>query len=398
VEGEAALARVALAVCGEPALARLLGEIFDIIGEYGSLEVRSGRGRDLDREYVEGIYWKGGALSWQMIADQPKGRAEVENPAIFISDLDIQDPEELVPLLKVATAADIRALFLIVGKMSDSAIGLLMANRQAGKLNIIAAKSPGSAISDVAGALQDLAYLTGGTVYADQAGQKLAEIQLADLGRARRAWVDRDYFGIVAGGGDPRALRAHMTRLQTAFGRLADPAERKGVRERIGKLMGGSATLWIGGATEAEITVRQELAERTVEAVRGALLSGAAPGGGVTFLACQPPLRAALAQAATPDERAAYRMLIRALEEPCRALIANAGRDASEVMAEIRQAGTGYGYDVLADRVVEMTASGILDVASVLRSAVARAVSGAALALTTDTLVHHKKPQEALNT
>jgi chaperonin GroEL len=397
VEGQDALARVANTICGEPELARLLGEIFDIIGEYGRLEVRTGRGRDLEREYVEGIYWNSGALSWQMIADKPQGRAELESPAILISDLHIEEPDDLVPLLKVVAEAGIRSLFIIAGRMADTAIGLLMTNRNAGKLDIIAAKAPGISISDVAAALEDLTYLTGGKPFADQAGAKLGQLRVEDLGRARRAWVDRDYFGVVGGAGDPRALREHIGRLRVAFGRISDPEERKKVRERIGKLMGGAATLWIGGATETEMNVRKELAERTAEAVRGAMLEGVVPGGGVALLACRQPLRERLAQAADPDERAAYRILLRALEEPARVLIANAGHDPSEMMAEIRLAGQGHGFDVQAERVVNMAEAGILDAASVLRAAVWRAVNGAGIALTTGALVHRKKPYQTAN-
>jgi chaperonin GroEL len=396
-EGQDALARVASAVCGDPPLARLLGEIFDIIGEYGQLEVRTSRGRDLEREYVEGMYWSGGALSWQMIAEQTDHRAEVENPAILISDLDIKEPQELVPLLTAVAQAGINSLFIIAGRISDSAMSVLLTNRKAGKLDVVAAKAPGIALSDVAGALEDVACLTGGRPFADQAGGGLNHVRVEDLGRARRAWATRDHFGIVGGQGDPLALREHIAKLRTAFGQVTDPDARKKLRERIGKLMGGSATLWIGGATEAEANMRKELAERTAEAVRGALLEGALPGGGVALLACQKPLRDLLARSTDPDERAAYRILIRGLEEPTRTLIANAGYDPSEVMAEIRLAGPGYGFDVLSERVVDMTKAGILDVASVQRSAVWRAVTGAAIALTTGALVHHKKPQQALN-
>ena len=155
--------------------------------------------------------------------------------------------------------------------------------------------------------------------------------------------------------------------------------------------------IWIGGNTEAEVNVRKELAEHTIEAVRGALLAGVVPGGGTALLDCRPALRARLKAATASEERAAYRILIRALEEPARTIIANAGFDVDEVMAEIRQAGRGHGFDVEAEQVVPMASRGVLDSGSALKAAVKLAVLSAGIALTADVLVHHKKPVEATN-
>ncbi|OQA38897.1 MAG: 60 kDa chaperonin [Chloroflexi bacterium ADurb.Bin325] len=397
VEGPQALARVAAAVCGDPPMARLLGEIFDIIGEYGRIEIRTGRGRDLEREYVEGIYWKGGAISRAMTADKPHNRAELQDPRILVSDLELTQPEDVLPVLIAARQAGVRSLLLIARQFADPVLATILVNNKPGEFDILAVKTPGLTIAEIMGILEDMSFLTGARIFSKQGGERLDGIRAEDLGHARRAWADREFFGIVGAQGNPRALRQHIARLKEAHRVVGDLAERKNLRDRIGKLTGGAATLWIGGNTESEVNVRKELAEHTIEAVRGALLAGVVPGGGTALLDCQPALRARLKAATESEERAAYRILIRALEEPARTIVGNAGFDVDEVLAQIRLAGRGHGFDVEAEQVVVMAASGVLDGASALKAAVKLAVLSAGIALTTGVLVHHKKPVEATN-
>lgn len=397
VEGQETIERVALAICGDQELANRLGEIFDIIGEYGWFEVRTGRGRDLEREYVEGVYWEGGALSWRMLDDQPKARAELAAPAIFISDVEFETPEQLAPVLRAAAQAGHKALVIVASKISDRALGLLLANRSVGQMAVLAVKRPGAMAAESAAALEDLARLTGGRPYASQAGADLTQLTAADFGQARLAWANRDHFGIIGGRGDPRGLRDHITALRAAYARLTDPAERKRIRARIGKLMGGSATLWLAAATDSEVKFRVDVAERTAEAVRGALIEGALPGGGVALLACRRPLTGRLEAADDPDEQAALRILLAAVEQPFRTLVRNAGYEPAAIMAMLDDAGPGVGLDVLSGRVTDMVASGVLDPASVQKTAAWRAVTGAALALTTDVLVQHRSPMQEYN-
>jgi len=399
LEGEERLAQIAESICYDPPLAKMLGEIFDIIGEYGQLEILSGHSRELEREYVEGMYWTGGIRSRQMITDHTQFRTEMENAAILISDLKIEDPRQLMPLVEMARQAEIRSLLITAQKLSDSAVSLLLAASQdPSQFQAIAVKARGLAADDQAAAMEDLAILTGGRPFVNAAGYTLSGVKSQDLGRARRVWADRFSFGIVGGKGDPRALRKHIANLRAVFRQAKDPAVRKKLRERIGKLMGGSATLWVGGTTELEIEARKELAERTANVLRGAIMEGVVPGGGVSLLACRPALQRMVDQSTDPDERAAYRILIKALEEPIRTILTNAGHNASEVMAEIKRAGAGYGFDVRSRQVVDMVQAGIFDAASVQKAAVHSAIAGAALALTVDVLIHHKKPEEVIAT
>jgi chaperonin GroEL len=189
-------------------------------------------------------------------------------------------------------------------------------------------------------------------------------------------------------------LRKHQSDLKAAFARAKESEVRQELRERIGKLTAGSATLWVGGVTETEINLRKELAGRTAETLRGAMREGVVPGGGAALLACRGALKERLAGSSDLDEHAALRILLRALEEPTRTIIANAGCDVAEAMAMINRAGLGYGFEVHSERAADMAQVGILDATSVTRMAVTSAVMTAALALTTDVLVHHKKPVE----
>lgn len=411
VEGAETLAQVAQSVCFEPSLARLLGEIFDIVGEYGRLEIREGRGLESEREYVEGIYWDGGLFSRAMMApmeretpmpgsrptDKTVLRAEGEDAALLLTNFDFQDPEDLVPALRAALDAGHKTLVIVARNLSDQATGLLLANRDPDRLVCFAVKSPGPGSDDEMAGLEDLGHLTGATPLVSDAGYTPYDVTAAHFGRARLAWANQEYFGIIGGGGDPRVLRQHIAALRAGFKRAPDNDSRKKLRARIGKLMGGTATLWVGGFTPADIEFKKELVERASDAVRGAMLEGVAPGGGVALLACRPMLERMLREATTPDARAAFRILHRALEEPARVLAENAGYNPSEVMAQIKHAPPGFGFDTTMGQVVDVTAAGILDSASVLREAVFSAITSAGLALTTDVLVHKRRPVKEFN-
>lgn len=403
--GKDELAKIAESICYEPPLAKMLGEIFDIIGEYGRLEVRKGTGRVLSREYVEGSYWGGGLWSRLMITDQAERRAQLENAAILVSDLTIEDPRALVPVLATAIQADIRSLVIMAGKISNGVIGMLVANnkKDPAKFQVIAVKAPGGLKDKKVARLQDLGVMTGARPLFADAGDALHRVQLQDLGRARRAWADFSHFGIVAGGGDPRQLRAHIANLRTAHENADDPDVRKQLQERLGMLRGGSATLWVGGVTQTEIDTRQELAKSTADALRGAVREGVLPGGGTALLACRSAAQRMLDRGTEAEECAAYRILLRALEEPLRTIVANAGYDTGHIMAEIQRAsdshpanGSGfYGLDVTSGQVVDLAQAGVFDVASVQKAAVHSAIASAALALTIDVLVQHAKPETA---
>ena len=394
VESQAQLTRLAQAVCYDPELAAALGEIFHVIGDSGGLEIRTGHGREIRHEYVEGSYWEGGVHSTEMLLDQVRFRTDLENAAILATDYDIEEPAELVPILDAAIGAGIRSLLLIAHALKPDVLALLLAPANRRHILTLAVQAPPITAK---GALEDIAILTGGRALRREAGESLRRCGLADLGRARRAWADKTYFSFTGGGGDPRAVRQHMAALRGAQGRAKTLDERQELQARMGKLFGGAATLYLGAATESELDARKELAGRAAEALRGALRDGMLPGGGAALLACRPALQRHLEASQTGDERAAYRILLRGLEEPARVIAINAGGDPDAILARVRDAGPACGFDAETGAVVEMARVGILDAASTVAAAVHAGISTAAIALTTGVLVHHKKLEQEFN-
>ena len=403
LHGKQRLTGLARTICYDEELAKMLGEIFDIIGAYGRLDVRKGSGRELVREYVEGMYWENGMRSREMANSDFGMRANLEDAAILISDLEINTPEQLVPLLQLAVKHNIKQLMLVSNSLSEKAMGILLAKPNRERVFVVAVRTPGAGLNQQQDAMEDLAILTGGHALLKATGASLEKVSLEDLGRARRIWADKEYFGIVGGRGEPRPLRQHIATLRQAFRNAGDPADRKRLLERLGKLTGGSATLFVTDISPNALEARVELAKRTAEAMRGAMREGVVPGGCVALLNCRAALRDCLARISAEDlhaagTRAAYNMLLEALEAPFRALVENAGFWPGNILAEVEHSGPDHGYDVLAGKVVDLKEAGLYDAASVVKGAVRSAVAGAALALTTQAIVHLKNPPEIMHT
>jgi chaperonin GroEL len=397
ITGKDRLTQIARTLCHDQPIADLLGEIFDVIGEDGFFEISTGNGRETERDYFEGCYWKSGMVSTELTSDPVHRKVELHDAAILISDLDIQDPRALLAFIQKIVGAKIRTIVLLASGFSDGVIALLgSAARDPAKFQVFAAKIPGKLPYETIAALEDLAVLTGGRPVVKAAGETLESVMPEDLGRARKVWADKTYFGITSGKGNPRAVRRHIARLRLAWQSSDKKDLRKHYRERIGRMMGGSANLTVGGATELEIGFRKTLAERTSNTLRAALRDGALPGGGVALRACCQALEERRKRAADADEMAAFRILIQALKAPQQILLSNSGYEPGSIAARLESAEPCTGFDVVTGKVVCMLEAGILDVAAVQKIAVRSAVSSAALALTTDVLVHHRKPQESM--
>ncbi len=291
----------------------------------------------------------------------------------------------------------IKALAIIANHVSDSAVAFLVSiSRNPQKFQAFAVDAPipedGQPVI-----LEDIALQLGAKPFFKAFGSTAEGVTFEDLGQARRVWADKEYFGFVNGKGSPQDVRKRINELKIRYEGAGDVEARNKVRVRIGKLLGGSATLWVGGNSDLDIEMRKARLERTVEAMRGALLKGTIPGGGVALLACRPAMQRMAAQAADEDEKFAYQTLARALEEPARAIIQNAGGDPDVIIDRIDKAGAGQGFDVRAEKIADMVGVGIVDAASVTMAAVHSAFASAALALTVDTLIHHKKPETVFN-
>ncbi len=393
LDGETALARMAMSVCHDEALSAIMGEAFDLIGEFGRLDVREGYGRGLTREYVEGTYFHTGLLSRTSFPEDSPQKLTYENPSIFLSDFDITDHQELFPILQAANTANVESLVIIVRSLSEKAVSLLVAHNKMDKFKIAAIKLPGLNADDRVATIDDLSRLTGAKAYLTVLGNRLESMTASDFGCARRIWADMRSFGLVGGGGDPAKLRDHFRVLKSRYHNLPDKDDRKKLQERIGNLLGGGITVWVGGFTEPDIKNRKSVAERTALALRSAIQEGVVPGGGIALLNCREVLEKQRTYITDTDTKAAYNILIDAFTAPARAIFQNAGYDASEVMAQLYYECADVGFDVMTNRVVNMREAGILDSATTLKASVRNAISTAAMALTIDSLVHLSKPE-----
>jgi chaperonin GroEL len=389
LEGAAAIARTAETLCHDAEMATLLGEIFDIVGPDGYVQVEAGHSLGLERQYVEGVHWYEGYFSPYFTTDSPKQEARLENPAILISDLCLTTGEQLVPVLEQVAKVNQQSLLIIAQEVSGSALGLLVANHRAGRLRLLAVRAP-SYGKQQTGILEDLAILTGGCVVTQASGDRVQDTSLADLGHARLAWANARTFGVLDGKGDPIKLRQRIAQVKAELAATEDSTDREKVRERLGKLLGGIAILQVGAATKVELEARKARAERAVTALRLALLTGVVPGGGTAYLTCQ---RAVRNLSVRSDEAVGLKVLACTLEEPLRSIAWNSGYEPSTVVDRVKASPPGWGFDARTGQVVDMWAAGILDPVQVLQKALEAAVSGAAMALTTDVLVHHRRPE-----
>ena len=394
ISGEEQLKHVAASLCNDDEMASLIGESFDLIGEYGRLEIREDYGRTLRREYVQGTYYYAGAVSSTLFPAGSASRFDMENPSVFLCNFEITDHRELFPVLKVAHDAGIPSLLIITTNMSDAAVSLLTTNNsRMDTFKVMAVKLPGMNATDRTHALEDISLLTGATPLIKEAGDTLDRVTTEHFGKARRIWVDKRTFGLVGGRGDKRKLIEHLERLKRLYHTTHDREERERARKRIGNLQGGSVTLWVGGFTETEIAHQKSLAERTRQAMYLAMQGGVVPGGGIGLLACRQALQQQAKSTRDTDERAAYTILIEALAAPARTIWRNAGYDPSEVMAKLQHKRPAIGFDARSGLMVDMAKEGIVDSLLLMQSCVRNAISTAALALTVDVLVHVSNPE-----
>jgi chaperonin GroEL len=386
---------LATTLCSDPEIASRLGEAFMHIGQFGQLEIKSGRGRESRVELINGMVWKGEFFLRSMIADSINTRSELEEPAVLVSNLIIADPYELAEWLAMINQSGITKLLLLAKDISPDCLSVLEATRRTPEqLNVVAVK-----IWETSERweLQDLSILTGGWMFAREAGYSLRSVKREHLGTAKQAWVEKTRFGIIDGAGDPEVIKRHAHQMLTALERSQDVRLKRKLQERIAAFTAKSAVLWIGGSTQTEIEARKKMADRTATILRGAIADGVLPGGAIALVECLPSLDK-MTHSEDLDERTAGRIISNALQMPLNLLIQNSGENPSSIRAAIKRRGRGFGFEVHGRKVMKMQEAGVYDVANAVKAAAYGGITAAALGLTVEVVVHPKKRKESFTT
>jgi chaperonin GroEL len=387
LEGEGALAAFATGVTGDEELGAVLGEVVDLLGPDAAITFEEFPVPHLDREYVEGAYWRAHPAARAMI---PEGRAEIvlDNPLIVLVDQALAEADDVVPALEIAVAEEWRPLLIVPAKFGDRALTTVLANQARGSVSVIVSilNTPAAALT---ADLEDIAVLTGGTVLADVRGRSPRRVQRLNLGTARKAIVRRDSLTIVGGAGD-KGLVAERTALIRRQTTSYTPGEVdwQRLRRRVARLTGGIAILKLGARTEAELTLRRARAEKAFRALTGFMVEGAVPGGGVAYLECGRVLRAYRECSPVPGEEHGCDAMLAALNASFTRIVCNDGQVYPPLaLAETRRLGSGYGLDVTKNEYVQMRERGIVDSLMVARGALQLATSAAISVLTTGVVV-----------
>jgi len=388
--GQDRMAALATAACGDPALGKIVGEIYDTLGPEGVVNIQEFVGPYLDREYIAGSRFRGTFTSRFFLTDVNHRLIQLVRPYIFISDWNLTSVAQVQPLLElIVRQGERRPLLVITGSQEGAALSALLANHQKGVLQCAGVTLRGVG-DDLRAALDDLALITGGRFIFRDAAFDPKDLTLADLGQAARVEVDEDYVTIFEGAGDRKAVRQRLLALRGELAQAQSVEEAEKVRERLGRLGGGIAILKIGAFTEKERERRRAQAEEAVRVVAAGYRGGVVPGGGAAFLAAIPAVRAV---AANGDAALGVAIIARALEEPMRRIAANSGLEPSVVLARARASGAEYALEVQSGTIANMRQVGILDSCTVCVTALEMAASMAAMVLTTGAVVLHRKPE-----
>jgi chaperonin GroEL len=389
VTSQAELTKVAQAFCFDGEMANLLGEIYSIVGPDGFVDVQSSNGRSLQREYVEGAFWRQHSLISSAFASPTNLReAALQDAVVMLIDGRVQKIDEMAGAVNRILAAGYESICCVCRQMADPVISVMAHNHVKGNFKFLPVQTPLQTM-DRKEMLDDLAALTGGTILATDWDADMTKFTPDMLGKARRVQAENNMFEIVGGKGSPKALRAHIATLRRRLANANDKEAVATLRKRLGRLMGGTGVLLVGAATETEQKLRQDLAERSVRFMQGVAQSGLVAGGGAAFLTCQPAVKALRVD--DPDVQAGIECVARALEEPMRAIAKNAGLDDAPIIAHALEAGSGYGLNALTGEIVHMQSAGILDNAEVVEQALHTAGSVATMMFTTDVIVRHRE-------
>jgi chaperonin GroEL len=366
----------------------LIAEAMEKVGKDGVITVEEAKGLETTLETVEGMQFDRGYLSPYFVTDPEKMEAALEDALILIHDKKISSMKDLLPILeKVAQLG--KPLLIIAEDIEGEALATLVVNKLRGTLRVSAVKAPGFGDRRKA-MLEDVAVLTGGQVISEEVGFKLENAVVTDLGRAKRIVVDKETTTLIDGQGDEEKIKGRIKELKAAIEKTTSDYDREKLQERLAKLAGGVAVINVGAPTESEMKEKKARVEDALHATRAAVEEGIVPGGGVALIRAQKALKTL--KLAESDEQIGVEIVRRAIEEPMRIIVQNAGGEGSIVVEKIRQSkDNNYGYNALTDEYEDLVAAGVIDPTKVTRTALQNAASIAGLLLTTEALIVEKK-------
>ncbi|WP_428660038.1 chaperonin GroEL [Runella sp.] len=372
-------------------IGNMIADAMKKVGTEGVITVEEARGTETEVKTVEGMQFDRGYLSPYFVTNAEKMEAELEKPFILISEKKVSSMKELLPVLE-GVAQTGRPLLIIAEDVDGEALATLVVNKIRGALKVCAVKAPGFGDRRKA-MLEDIAILTGGTVIAEERGFKLENADLQYLGHCEKIIIDKDNTTIVNGSGDAEQIKARVNQIKSQIENTTSDYDREKLQERLAKLSGGVAILYIGAATEVEMKEKKDRVDDALHATRAAIEEGIVTGGGVALIRAIDALDNL--QGINEDETTGINIIRQALESPLRTIVANAGGEASVVINKVKEIKGGFGYNAKNDTYEDLFAAGIIDPKKVTRLALENAASIAGLLLTTECVIADEPEENA---
>jgi len=371
-------------------IGRLIAEAFTKVGKEGVITVEEAKGTSTTVEVVEGMEFDRGYISPYFVTNPEKMEADLQNPYILICDKKISVMKDMLPLLE-KTAQSGRPLLIIAEDLDGEALATLVVNKLRGTLRVAAVKAPGFGDRRKE-MLEDIAVLTGGIVISEERGYKLENADMSYLGTADTVTIDKDNTTIVGGKGKKEDIQARVAQIKAQISASTSDYDKEKLQERLAKLSGGVAVLYVGAATEVEMKEKKDRVDDALHATRAAIEEGIVPGGGVAYIRAVEALDKLTGT--NPDENTGIAIVRRAIEEPLRQIVRNCGLEGSIVVQQVRQGKNDYGFNARTEEYESLLAAGVIDPTKVTRIALENAASIAGLLLTTECVVADKPKQE----
>ncbi len=367
----------------------LIAEAFGKVGKEGVITVEEAKGTDTTVDVVEGMQFDRGFQSPYFVTNPEKMITELENPYILLVEKKISSMKELLPVLEPVAQAG-KSLLIISEEVDGEALATLVVNKLRGSLKIAAVKAPGFGDRRKA-MLEDIAILTGGQVISEERGFTMENATLEMLGTAEKVTIDKDNTTIVNGGGDEAQIKGRVNQIKAQMETTTSDYDKEKLQERLAKLAGGVAVLYVGAASEVEMKEKKDRVDDALHATRAAVEEGIVAGGGVALVRSIDALHI---EGINPDETTGIKIVKRAIEEPLRQIVANAGGEGSVIVAKVADGSADYGFNAKNDEFVNMFEAGIIDPTKVVRVALENAASVAGMLLTTECVITEIKKDE----